>query len=65
MFFFLSTDCGSYIILILFQVVSKHPLEANLAGHSLEKLPKYYFLNYNLIAINLARNFMIVSLRHS
>ncbi len=43
------------------QVVTKHPLEANLTGHSLERLPKYYFLNYNLVAMNLAHNFMIVS----
>ncbi len=44
------------------QVVSKHPLEANLAGCNLEKVPKYYFLNSNLIALNLSHNFMQVEL---
>ena len=43
------------------QVLSRHPLEANLAGFSLETLPKYYFLNYNLVAMNLAHNYMAVS----
>ena len=42
------------------QVVSKHPLEANLSGYSLEKVPKYFFLNSNLVAINLAHNHMQV-----
>lgn len=45
------------------QIISKHPLEANLAGYSLERVPKYYFLNYNIVALNMAHNFMIVSLR--
>ena len=46
------------------QVLSRHPLEANLAGFSLETLPKYYFLNYNLVAMNLAHNYMAVSDLH-
>ena len=41
-------------------MVSKHPLEANLAGYSLEKVPKYFFLNSNLVGINLAHNYMQV-----
>lgn len=32
------------------KVMSRHPLEANLAGCSLEKVPKYFFLNSNLVA---------------
>ena len=48
----------------LLQIISKHPLEANLAGYSLERIPKYYFLNYNIVALNLAHNLMIVSLQH-
>ena len=42
------------------QVVSKHPLEANLSGNSLERVPKYFFLNYYLVAMNLSRNIMKV-----
>lgn len=49
------------IFVSLLQVLSRHPLEANLANLSLETLPKFYFLNYNLVAMNLAHNYMAVS----
>ena len=48
-------------ILLLFcfaQLVSKNPIEANLSQCSLEKIPKYLFLNTELVALNLSRNFM-------
>jgi hypothetical protein len=45
------------------KVVSKHPLEANLSGKSLQRVPKYLFLNCYLVALNLSRNFMKVSQR--
>ncbi|KAL5466748.1 hypothetical protein EMCRGX_G030897 [Ephydatia muelleri] len=40
------------------QVVSSHPLEINVSGCSLQKLPKYFFLNAHMTAINLSHNFM-------
>ena len=55
----LSLSLSSTTVLEL-QVVSKHPLEANLSGNSLERVPKYLFLNYYLVALNLSRNFMKV-----
>lgn len=48
-------------MVVSLQVLSRHPLEANLASLSLETLPKFYFLNYNLVAMNLAHNYMAVS----
>lgn len=47
------------------QVVSKHPLEANLSGKSLERVPKYFFLNYYLVAMNLSRNRMTENYTHT
>ena len=41
------------------QVVTKHPLEADLSRCSLNCLPKYLFLNKNLAALNLSHNFML------
>ena len=41
------------------QVVTKHPLEADLSRYSLNCLPKYLFLNKNLAALNLSHNFML------
>ena len=45
--------------LSLFKVVTKHPLEANLSHCSLNRLPKYLFLNKNLAALNMSHNFML------
>ena len=42
----------------ILKVMSKHPLEANLSGYSLERVPKFFFLNYYLVAMNLSRNIM-------
>ncbi|XP_019862356.1 PREDICTED: PH domain leucine-rich repeat-containing protein phosphatase 2-like, partial [Amphimedon queenslandica] len=41
------------------KVVTKHPLEADLSRCSLNRLPKYLFLNKNLAALNLSHNFML------
>ena len=40
------------------QLVSKNPAEANLSHCSLEKVPKYLFLNEDLAALNLSHNCM-------
>ena len=55
-----SFSLSPLICYIHLQVVSKHPLEANLSGNSLERVPKYLFLNYYLVALNLSRNYMKV-----
>lgn len=47
-----------YYIIAPFQVVSMHPLEANLSRCNLDQVPQYLFLNKDLGAINLSHNFM-------
>lgn len=47
------------------QVVSSHPLEVNLSGCSLERLPKYFFLNAHMTAINLSHNFMVEAIKEA
>ena len=47
------------------QLVSKNPAEANLSHCSLERVPKYLFLNEDLAALNLSHNCMQESCEES
>lgn len=47
------------------KVVLSHPLEINLSGCSLQKLPKYFFLNAHMTAINLSHNYMVEAIKEA